>query len=282
MNKHFSSFIIVILGIATLSFCSNKPHTKLDKDCLNLSLMDIKDEGYEGLAKFDTYWDIKNLTIQIYLNHITFICDGKPVTGKVFALNEQGEVTINGYLENGKVTGEWSYFKKDFKGIINYKLHEGKITILEYRLFYKGILNQHRVLLDNQNYVDTVFRLNPYQVSYISWMQENEKDVFERKKLLTFKANGDLSCVQIRDSIYINWFDDKDDIGANDLKRGFIVDIVQGKAERCYKIVPHGEDVLYVGKDHKGNYYKHGKFVHFDTYGKAESVFINLNPELYK
>lgn len=290
MNKHFLTFSFG-LWVLCAAFCSNKQNSNAQTDCLNLSLMDLNDKHYGNIGKWKYSDATEHLSTPRYMNDITFFCDGKPVTGKVFELDEQGIIITNGYLKNGKVTDEWNYIRDAsagttrmiFKGTILFELSsDNKVMLLDYKQFRNDTLMEHCAAIDNENYVDTLFRMNPYGVYAISSGKEFGRSNFLKdKRLRIFKENGDLEKVYIEDSLHIEWLE-KDDSSARDLNNGYSVDIIQGKAERCYKYKRNESTILYVGKDYNGNYYPHGLFVNFDAYGKPDSVFINLNQEAYK
>ena len=286
--------IIFLLCIRILSFCNSNHHSKdisntRIKDCNDLSsFTTITSTEFQD---FEYDWKIEDIENPYYLTECKFRCNGKSMSGKVFGYDEEHNIITTGFLLDGKASGIWTDKNNGIIYEISFINIGKEAFIKDYRSF-SNYNDEHIIQIHDSLYIDTVFSKNPSTLHSITWKTlpsistSYSEDGNEILKYMWYGEDGNLTSYYLKDSVCIRWKNEIEKCmnmrNDSELKKGYRIEIVNNKPEWCLQIIPQEEDVLYTGKDAKGNYYTSGLFVHFDTYGKADSVFVNLDKNKLK
>ncbi len=218
---------------------------------------------------------------------LVFIHAGKPFTGCVRLTDGPYEPVVEGWVTNGSMSGDWKATDTLLSVITKVQLRPtlpGSDVVSIFRTRHDKLDYELERLNDTLALIrewapDYLYRIclasHPTQSgSLVYWAQE-------------YYPDGSFRRYTYRDSVDIEWIrDDKEwnmpGRGCHGGIKAHCVTIVNGMPEQCLVQLNGWDRVKYMGRDYQGHYYPLGTFVHFDKYGKPDTVRVELDVDKLK
>ncbi|MBK7381848.1 MAG: hypothetical protein IPI81_00715 [Flavobacteriales bacterium] len=220
---------------------------------------------------------------------LVFSHDGKAYSGCVKLVDGEYDPVVDGWIQNGSMSGEWKAVDKWQDAITNYRLRQdlpGSDVVSVFLTRHGKLatalerLNDTLALIRSWN-ADPYYLLREVLAGHptqsgglVHWAQE-------------YFPDGSFRRYTYRDSVDIEWIrEDKEwNVPGGGCYGGLksrCVTIVNGRGEQCLDFLNQWDSNKYMGHDYHGHYYPLGTFVHFDVYGKPDTIRLELEQSKLK
>ena len=263
-------------------------HHSAPTNCQDLSALDIVfPSGDTGTWYGNTF--------EMFGANLLFLCNGQPVTGSVTLMPSTEGYPVHGMLKAGRPHGIWSLGDSAQKFLFwryDFDYEVDTIHWVDRQYYYNGRRNSRWSRISDSLAIDSIWGMPPDDrgLAALGWRDLTVKKAplwGEQFKFLHFDSLGVLTEYYLKDSIDIEWSEDKTQLDdkvryCRCQGKGLCVGVLRG---RPWKLIeyggPMGAKVEYWPSDAEGNPYPRGVFKHFESSGKAHSVFVNVDRTHY-
>ena len=276
---------LVIGSLCAMSGSPSGTRQNFDPECLGNEDLEIRNSQGEIIQ-----WRSSFLTGHPdHRKGLVFSHDGKVYSGCVKLVDGEYEPVVDGWIQNGSMSGEWKAVDKWPDVVTNVRLRpelpgSDVVSVFQTR---HGRLDYTLERLNDTLALIREWTGEPYHLYRVCLANHPPQSGDQVYWAQEYFPDGSFRRYTYRDSVDIEWIrEDKEwnvpGRGCYGGMKARCVTIVNDQGEQCLDFLNRWDSNKYMGRDYEGHYYPLGTFVHFDEYGKPDTIRLELEQSKLK